>query len=190
MLEALARPGVGATEGRQLPVELPKVYDPVTGETEWASGCCMMIRRSAFEAVGGFDDHFFPMYCDDVDLSWRLRLAGHRIVHVPLAAVFHDKRVGVDGRVQVSEFSVFDSARARLFLARRYGRPDVEDQLRDWVAQHGTPAHRRAVAEYVARERSGDVPARLDAAESVATFLGADYAHHRYDQSVVVAAPD
>ena len=187
MLEALARPGVGATEGRQLPVELPKEYDPATGDTEWASGCCMMVRRSVFEAVGGFDEHFFPMYCDDVDFSWRLRLAGHRIVYVPLAGVFHDKRVGDDGSVQISEFAVLDSARARLFLARRYGRPDVEQELRDWVAEHGTPEHRRAVAQFERRERAGDVPARLDGAESVATFLGADYAHHRYAQSVVVA---
>jgi GT2 family glycosyltransferase len=186
LLEALERPEVAAAEGRQLPVEHPKVYDPASGETEWVSGFCLMVRRSAYAAVGGFDPHYFPLYCDDVDLSWRLRLAGHLLVHVPEAAVFHDKRVVGDGSVQMSEHAVFDSGRARLFLARRYGRPDVEAELLSWIGSHGTPAHRRAADEFVRRERLGDVPPVIDGAANVATFLGADYAHHRFAHTVAV----
>ena len=187
LLAALARPGVAAAEARQLPIEHPKVYDAVTGETGWASGFCTMFRRTVFEEAGGFDDHFFPMYCDDVDLSWRLRLAGHRVVHVEDAAVFHDKRIGGEGGVEMSEFAVFDSARARLFLARRYARADVEAELLAWVDAHGTPAHRRAATEFRARVSAGDVPQAIEGAATVAVFEGADYAHHRfrYDMAVV-----
>ncbi|HSL74383.1 MAG TPA: glycosyltransferase family 2 protein [Ilumatobacteraceae bacterium] len=186
LLAALARPGVAAAEARQLPIEHPKEYDSVSGETGWASGFCTMLRRTAFEEVDGFDAHFFPMYCDDVDLSWRLRLAGHRVVHVDEAAVFHDKRIGGEGGVEMSDFAVFDSARARLFLARRYGRPDVEAELLAWVDGHGTPAHRRAAAEFRQRVSIGDVPEVIEGASTVAVFEGADYAHHRFGYDVAV----
>ena len=87
LIAALAPDDVGVAEGRQIPLEHPKAYDPVTGDTSWGSGCCLLFKRAAFDLVGGFDPHFFPMYCDDVDVSWRLRLAGRRVVHAPRGGV-------------------------------------------------------------------------------------------------------
>ena len=53
------------------------------------SGAALMVRRSAFEALGGFTDGFF-MYYDDVDLAWRARLAGWEVLFCPGARVVHD----------------------------------------------------------------------------------------------------
>jgi len=61
---------------------------PVEGEVGWLSGSCLLLRRSAFEAVGGFDPSYF-MYFEDLDLCRRLSLAGHPSVHVPTATVTH-----------------------------------------------------------------------------------------------------
>lgn len=55
----------------------------------WLSGACVLVRREAFEAIGGFDDDFF-MYFEDVDLGFRLGQAGWRSVFVPTATVEHE----------------------------------------------------------------------------------------------------
>lgn len=54
----------------------------------WLSGACMVVRRCAFEAVGGFDVRLF-MYGEDVDLSFRLAKMG-RLVHCWEAEFRHD----------------------------------------------------------------------------------------------------
>ncbi|AMM21716.1 N-acetylglucosaminyl-diphospho-decaprenol L-rhamnosyltransferase [Frondihabitans sp. PAMC 28766] len=54
----------------------------------WLSGAFLLIRREAFDAVGGFDDAFF-MYFEDVDLGRRMHLAGWQNVFVPTATVVH-----------------------------------------------------------------------------------------------------
>jgi GT2 family glycosyltransferase len=53
------------------------------------SGAAFAMRKDLFQAVGGFDEQFF-MYMEDADLSWRVRLAGFRIVHVPDSIIWHD----------------------------------------------------------------------------------------------------
>ena len=61
---------------------------PVEGPTGWLSGSCLLIRRRAFEAVGGFDPAYF-MYFEDLDLCGRLAAAGWANVHIPSAVVTH-----------------------------------------------------------------------------------------------------
>jgi GT2 family glycosyltransferase len=58
-------------------------------EVAFASGAAMLVRREAWEAVGGFDDRYF-MYGEDLDLCLRLRLAGWSVGLEPAARVVHD----------------------------------------------------------------------------------------------------
>src|SRR3954451_4994762 len=58
-------------------------------EVGFASGAAMVVRREAWDAVGGFDERYF-MYGEDLDLSLRLRLAGWGVGVVPAARVAHD----------------------------------------------------------------------------------------------------
>jgi GT2 family glycosyltransferase len=76
----LRSPDIGIVEARQVPLEHPKEFDRQTGDTSWASGSCMLIRREVIERLHGFDEESFFMYCDDVDFSWRARLGGSRVV--------------------------------------------------------------------------------------------------------------
>jgi N-acetylglucosaminyl-diphospho-decaprenol L-rhamnosyltransferase len=69
--------------------------DPVARDVDWLSGACLMLRRSAFDEVGGFDESYF-MYAEDVDLCWRLGRAGWTAVYVPTAEVTHLQGVSTD----------------------------------------------------------------------------------------------
>ena len=64
-------PQAGLVEAIQEPKEHPKCYDPETFETSWCSGGGVLIRRTALKEIGFFDHNFF-LYCEDVDLSWRM----------------------------------------------------------------------------------------------------------------------
>jgi GT2 family glycosyltransferase len=69
------------------------VYDEAAydkpGSPEWASGACLLVRRSVLEELGGWDDGFF-MYCEDKDLCRRARDGGHDIRFDPSAVVRHE----------------------------------------------------------------------------------------------------
>jgi GT2 family glycosyltransferase len=66
-----------------------------------------LYRRDAFLEVGGFDERYFCYY-EDVDLAFRLRLAGHRCLYVPSSAVRH---VGAAIAGRESDFAVYHAHR-------------------------------------------------------------------------------
>ena len=96
-MKPFADPQVGMVEARQTPLEHSKEYDEKTFETPWATTACAIGRRSVFEEIEGFDYKTFFLYCDDLDFSWRLRLAGYKIIYQPLAAVYHAKNLSAEG---------------------------------------------------------------------------------------------
>jgi GT2 family glycosyltransferase len=53
-----------------------------------ARGACMIVRHSVLKEVGGFDPDFVLGY-EDIDLCWRIRLRGYKVVYVPRSVVFH-----------------------------------------------------------------------------------------------------
>ncbi len=112
MIEHIHRPGVGAVGARLLSrrgylkhggmaftttvagcafnLDMDdEFYTRVQREVSGVSAACMMIRRSVFRAVGGFDEVQFPIGFSDADLCLRLRRAGHRIVYTPFAVLGH-----------------------------------------------------------------------------------------------------
>jgi GT2 family glycosyltransferase len=112
-------PKIAVCEARQKPREHPKVYDPQTGETTWCTGAAVLIRRKAFEEMGGFDERIFFMYCEDVDLSWKFWLRGWKCVYVPDAVVRHYNQDIIPGKRRTMEN--YFSFRNSLFLYYRFG---------------------------------------------------------------------
>jgi N-acetylglucosaminyl-diphospho-decaprenol L-rhamnosyltransferase len=64
--------------------------EPSERAVGWLSGSCLLVRRAAFDEVGGFDERYF-MYMEDVDLGDRLGRAGWLNVYVPGSEILHDK---------------------------------------------------------------------------------------------------
>jgi hypothetical protein len=84
-------------------------------QVDWVAGTCMIVRRSAFEAVGGLDERFF-LYFEDVDWGWRLRRAGWSVVFLPDVAIIH---IG-GGSVGARAVQHYDRSLVR-FYAKYYG---------------------------------------------------------------------
>lgn len=81
--------------------------DRVPGEIFAPCAAAALYRRDAFLEVGGFDESFF-CYAEDIDLGFRLRLAGHRCRFVPDAVVYH---VGSAITGRRSDFTVYHAHR-------------------------------------------------------------------------------
>jgi GT2 family glycosyltransferase len=171
---------VGMAEGRQIPLEHPKAFDPDSGDTSWASTACAVVRRSVIDAITGFDDESFFLYCDDVDFSWRTRLNGFRVVHQPTAMVFHDKRLTNEGKMRVGDAEHYYSAEAAMMLAWKYSRPDLAEEWAAGYEKSPMALHRKAATAFRERQVAGTLPTPLDPDGQVAEFIGFEFAEHRF----------
>lgn len=66
-----------------------------SASVDWVSGACFLVRRTAWEDLGGFDRSYF-MYVEDVDLCWRASRAGWRVGFEPSARVIHVQGASTD----------------------------------------------------------------------------------------------
>lgn len=72
------------------------------GEIPWAIGACLLVRRAAYEQIGGFDLRFW-MYAEETDWQKSMREANWRIVFAPTAVVTHLGGASGAGNARVSE---------------------------------------------------------------------------------------
>jgi len=91
-------------------------YDRIE-KTDFASGCCMLVRREAFEKVGFLDEKFF-LYYEDSDFCERIRRAGYSIMYSPKAILWH-KNAGSAGG-SGSSLQDYYITRNRMLFGFRY----------------------------------------------------------------------
>lgn len=93
------------------------------GEVDWLVGAAMLVRRQAFDDVGGFDPSFF-MYNEEVDLAYRLRRRGWEVLYYPPAEFVH---VG-GGSTRLRAVEMYrEQLRSHLrFLDKHHGRRSAE----------------------------------------------------------------
>jgi O-antigen biosynthesis protein len=73
--------------GRGMPPESPRVS--FVRDVDYCSACSLLVRRDAWNAVGGFCDEYFPGYYEDVDFCLSIRALGYRVVYTPRSRVRH-----------------------------------------------------------------------------------------------------
>lgn len=116
--------------GRLLGIAPTLVTSDASCEADWVTGASCLIRTSALESEGLFDDGFF-LYFEEVELMFRLRKAGWTIRHVPASRVFHigGASTGLsDKSSSVREFPLYWFQSRRRFFTLAYG------PLRAWLA--------------------------------------------------------
>ncbi len=97
--------------------EIDKGQFERTEQTEIATGCCMLVKKEVFEAIGMFDKKYF-LYYEDADLSMRAKREGFRIIYVPKSVIFH-KNAGSAGGAG-SNLQDYYITRNRLLFGVRY----------------------------------------------------------------------
>jgi GT2 family glycosyltransferase len=108
---------------RYAPV-LREAYPPTASHAHprraaWIEGAALAIRRSAFQAIGGFDTSFF-MYFEEVDLCYRLEQAGWQVHFAPAGRVLH--MGGGSARQRRADMAVQAFASRLHFYRRHYSR--------------------------------------------------------------------
>lgn len=88
---------------------------------EQPAGACLLVKRQAWEAVDGFDERFFPLWFEDVDLCRRLRARGWKIVYEPRARFRHAGGHSLDA-VPERERQVYWYRNLRRYFQKHHGR--------------------------------------------------------------------
>ncbi|MEI5668093.1 glycosyltransferase family 2 protein [Bosea sp. CCNWLW174] len=181
LIDGLATPDAGFVEARQLPVEHQKDYDRDTGETSWGSTACLIGAAALFKELDGFDSKSFFLYGDDVDLSWRARLRGKKVIHRDSAVVYHDKRLDNRGCWMTSAAERYYSAEAALMLTHKFSRPDLTETYLQYFLSSENPDMEKAAKAFETRRSEGQLPAPVDEDHKVGQFIAGAYAHHRFN---------
>lgn len=84
-------------------------------EIFWATGACMFVRASVFNELGGLDDHFFA-HMEEIDLCWRMKNSGYKVMYSPNATVYH---VGGGTLNKINPKKTYLNFRNNLFLLHK-----------------------------------------------------------------------
>lgn len=100
------------------------IGDDETAAVDVLSGCCMLVRTAVLPKIGGaFDEDYF-MYCEDVDLSYRIQKAGYQNIYFPEATLIHYKGESTR-KATLSYVRIFNEALST-FVRKHYSKGDAQ----------------------------------------------------------------
>lgn len=120
-----------------------RLQDPYNPEynyvraVDYCSGASILLKTEEFLALGGFDEHFAPAYCEDSDLAFRLRETGKQVYYTPFSVVIHHEGIshGTDTGSGVKAYQVLNQKkfveRWQHRLAKHYENGDCVFRARD-----------------------------------------------------------
>lgn len=91
-------------------------YDK-TEESEFATGCCMLIKKEVIDKIGFFDNNYF-LYYEDVDYSVRAKNIGYKIIYYPKAFLWHKN--ASSSEKPGSSIHIYYQTRNRLYFGYKY----------------------------------------------------------------------
>lgn len=84
-------------------------------EVDYCSGASLLLPRALFEQLGGFDEHFVPAYCEDVDLAFKVRGVGKKVFYQPESMIIHYEGMshGTDTGTGIKAYQVTNQTKIR-----------------------------------------------------------------------------
>lgn len=122
-------------------------YDKVEA-TEFATGCCMLIKKEVFEKIELLDDKYF-LYYEDSDFSVRLLRNGFKIMYIPTSVIFHKNAGSMKG--SGSSIQDYYITRNRLLFGMKYAPVRaklalIKESIK--LVFRGRPWQKRGVIDY------------------------------------------
>ncbi len=99
-------------------------------EVDYISGAAILIGRSLWEQIGGFDTRYAPAYCEDSDLAFEVRKAGYKVVLQPKSVVIHFEGISNGTDVQgtgLKRYQVENSVKLREKWAKEFAKQGIND---------------------------------------------------------------
>jgi hypothetical protein len=118
-------------------------------ETEFATGCSLMLARTSLQRVGFFDERYF-LYLEDVDLSVRMKKAGFKIIYYPGSLVWHNNASSSGGPGSV--LHTYYQTRNRLLFGMKHAPWKTKFALIRQAGRHlsnGTQTEKEAVKDAI-----------------------------------------
>lgn len=99
------------------------VKEHETAEVDILSGCCMMVRHSLIDNVGGAFDEAYFMYCEDFDLCYRIQKEGYKNIYYPEVTLIHYKGESTR-KATISHVRIFNDALS-VFVRKHYSKTNA-----------------------------------------------------------------
>ena len=99
---------------RNFPVSRREPLFNIRRETDYISGASILVRKSFWDSVGGFDERYKNAYCEDSDLAMTARAKGLRVVYEPRSEVIHFEHQTYAGQISVDHAHLQEQNRDEL----------------------------------------------------------------------------
>lgn len=118
-----------------------------SGEVDFATGACMLIKREVFEKIGLFDEKYF-LYLEDMDFCVRAKRAGFKIGYEPAAVVWHKNAASTGG--SGSDLQDYYITKSRLLFAFKFAKLRTKIAVfRQILAQSKDKIKRKALLDFL-----------------------------------------
>ncbi|OGL47210.1 MAG: hypothetical protein A2161_14515 [Candidatus Schekmanbacteria bacterium RBG_13_48_7] len=126
-------------------------------DTEFATGCCLLIKKKVIDTVGLFDRNYF-LYFEDLDLSIRSKNMGFKVKYYPEVYLWHKNAASSDK--PGSKIQVYYQTRNRLYFGYKYATLSTKkslflDSLR--LLKKGNPYTSGVIDYYLGRMKEGNL---------------------------------
>jgi GT2 family glycosyltransferase len=116
-------------------------------EIDFATGCCLLVKREVFEKIGFLDDKYF-LYLEDMDFSVRAKKNGFKIIFEPKSIIWHKNASSAGG--SGSPLQDYYITRNRLIFALKYAKLRTKMAvLKQALSQWANPIKRKALLDFL-----------------------------------------